>query len=476
MTREQPGHGGRQRDPVEEFFAAHRVQVSDEPADEVTWQRIRDERRRARSGRRGAWTGALVASAAALALVVGPSLLPTADDPDVAGPGPSASEPVGPSSADDQGLPSPTAEDPTGESVPDPVVTTGQPDGALPADGRFADITTADSEPGTDSGMRYAVVMHPCETSGWCSVLADSPDGGGTWAPRADLEELGMVHRVLFTDHGRGWVWGDKAPLWTTTDGGRTWSVVDTGADYVADLSVQGDQLLATTWTYQECATGPCDLPSGSAVLTDPTDTTWTDDVAQELGPVVRAWLLDSGDVRYVLATPGDGAGVTVLRLQEGVLESTATLEECGAGPVAVTAAGGPGAGGVGWNTGLSALCDDDRGLSLRFSPNSGRTWEPANITVPSFVLGEQPPQLASVESGHLLLIGEGNYTVTTDGGQTWSDEAFLPDADAAPERLELTMFGDLIAYPTDDQASADLGYWRSEDRGLTWEVVPLHD
>lgn len=481
MTSQQPGPGGRGQDPVEEFFAARRAQVRDEPADEVAWERIREGRRRARSGRRGAWTGGLVAAAAALAVVVGPSLLPTTEEPDVAGPAHSSSEPAGPadpSATEPADQPTSDPETPTDEETPEPlVVTTEAPGGGLPADGRFTDVTTADPEPGADTGVRFAVVLRPCDSQGWCSVLASSDDGGASWAPRADLEQLGMVHRVLFIDHERGWVWGDKASPWATTDGGRTWNAVDTGADYLADLSVQGDQLLATTLTYHGCAgesTGTCGLPSGSVVLTDPTDFFWGDDVVHDLGQVEQARTLDSGDVRYVVAGTGERDGVIVLRLQDSVLESTATLDACGPGPVAVTASGSPDEGGVGWSTALYALCDDERGLALHSSPNSGRTWEPANATVPSFVLGEQPPLLASVGTGHLLLIGEGNYTVTTDGGQTWSAEAFLPGADGRPERLEVTMLGDLIAYPTPEQATPGLAYWRSGDGGLTWETVDL--
>lgn len=465
MNGRQQGRGGRGEDPVEEFFAAHRAQVRDEPADDLTWHRIRETRQRARSGRRGAWTGALVAAAAALAIVVGPSLLPDADAPDVAGPATTSGDPTG-SSETPTGTASGT---PTDESVADPlVVMTDVPEGELPGDGRFTDVTTADPESTTDSGVRYAVVMHPCDSNGWCSVLAASADGGITWAPHSDLEQLGMVHRVLFTDHERGWAWGDKADLWATTDGGRTWSAVDTGADYVADLAVQGDELLAVTGTYDECTEAPCELSSGSVLLTDPTDIGWTDDVVAELGPVDRATIIGAGDGRYVVAH-GEGDRVTsVLRLQDGRLEPTAALSECAGGPVAITASSDD-------PDHLWALCDDDRGLALQETDNGARTWSPANLTVPSFVLGEQPPLLASTGADQLLLIGEGNYAVTTDGAQTWSAEAFLPGADARPERLEVTMFGEVIAHPTQEQATADLAYWRSGDGGVTWETVGPH-
>ncbi|QDO88450.1 hypothetical protein FNH13_08940 [Ornithinimicrobium ciconiae] len=454
---QRPGDDGRpgeaRHDPVEEFFAAHRAQVRDEPADEVTWQRIRDGRRRASSPRRGAVAGAIVAAAAALAVVFGPGLLPDAAPPDLAGPPPGSTEPA--------------SGDPSGPEQPQ-TVTTEIPEGTLASDGRFADVTTADPDPGVDTGVRRAVVTRPCDTNGWCSVLATSDDGGLTWAPSADLAELGMVDRVLFVDHERGWVWGGKAPLWATVDGGRSWTQVDVGGDTVDDISVWEDVLLATTLVDDPgTCTSAADCPqvSGAAVLTDPADRDWTDDPVTALGPVGRAAVIGAGNERYVLAH-GDGALVTsLLRLQDGRLESTAAVSSCGGGPVAVTASADDPAH-------LWALCDDERGLALQQSSNGARTWLPTNLTVPSFVLGERAPLMASTHADHLLLVGEGNYALTTDGGQTWSTEEFLPGAQARPERLEVTMFGEVIAYPTADQASPELALWRSGDGGRTWETV----
>lgn len=465
MTCQQPGTGGGEKDPVQEFFAAHRAQVREEPADDLTWQRIREGHQRGGRANRGVWAGGLVAAAAALAIVVGPSLLPDADVPDLAGPEPSLTGPAT-SPTPDPGHPSSTA--PTTDPVEKPrVVTTDVPEAGLPGDGRVTDLTTADPEPAQDTGVRYAVVMHECATSGWCSILATSEDAGLTWTPRADLEELGMVHQVLFTDHGRGWVWGDKAPTWATTDGGRTWTEVDTGDLQVVDLTVQGNQVLATTWDRGNCGTPPCHPASGSVIVTDPTDQGWADDVAADLGPVERAMISGTTAPRYVLARGESGHITSVLRFEDQQLESTAALSSCGPGPVAVTASAGA-------TEHVWALCDDDRGLVLHESDTGGRTWTPSNRTVPSFVLGEDPPLLAATNPDHLVLVGEGNYSVTTDGGQTWSAEAFLPGADARPERLEVTQFGEIIAYPTPEQASADLAFWRSGDGGQTWEAVPL--
>jgi len=487
---------GTGADPVEEFFAAHRAQVRDEQPDDLTWHRIREGGRRGRSSRRGAWGAGLVAAAAALAVVVGPSLLPDTGDPDLAGPQPSATDPAtgdpdlptGPLPTDDPTMgpddptsgpddptsgPEPTTDpdDPTGTDAPaGTTVTTPAPERELPEDSRFTDISTADPEPDTDTGVRYALVMEECPEDGFCAILARSVDGGLLWTPHADLRELGLVHRVLFADNGRGWVWGDKAPLWTTTDGGRTWTTIQVGDVSVQDVSVRDDELLATAlaWERSGCPQSNCPELLGTVVLTDPTDTDWRDDMVADLGRVHSADVLDTTGTRYVVTTTGAGIPVaSLLRLQDGALEPTAALTACDSGPVGIAAS-------VADPEHLWALCDDELGLALHETTNGGRAWMPVNVTVPTFVLGERAPLMSSVRADHLLLVGEGNHTLTMDGGQTWTEEAFLPGADARPERLLVTMFREIIALPTTDQASTDLAYWRSGEDGAAWEAVPV--
>lgn len=470
MTGQQPGRDPGERDIVEEFFAGHRAQVPDLPPDDLAWQRIRDGRRD-RPGRRGAWTGGLVAAAAALAVVFGPAVLPDPDTPDLAGPQPSPEEP---SVAATGPLPTPDVTgDPVAPTSDSPGATTGDaaqtaatpvPEGELSEDSWFSDTTTASPDPEADSGVRFGLAGQGCAGDGFCAVLVRSDDGGLSWSPHADLTQLGPVDRVLFADASRGWVWGAKSALWTTTDGGATWSTVRTGASRVLDVSVRDDILLATTANDGPCATAPCALPTTALVLADPTDTDWTDDVARDLGPAGRAELLDSDTERYVAVSDEAGRVSSLLRLQGDRFETTAPLPMCDPGPVAVAASITDGAQ-------LFALCDDQAGLALQESSNGGRTWAPLNLTVPSFVLGERPPLLASADQEHLVLVGEGNYTVTTDGGQTWSGEAFLPGADSRPAAIEATP-SDVLVYPTPDQAGSDLGLWRSTDRGATWEAV----
>ena len=473
-----------EQDPVEEFFAAHRAQVHEEPADDLTWQRIRDGRRRGGSRRRGAWAGGLLAAAAALAVVFGPGLLPDAVEPDLAGPQPSVTEPAtgDPSPADapptewPTGSTGPTSADgttgPTGTDDPDEpqTVTTPVPE-QLPEGGRLTDVSLADPESGTDAGGRYALVMEECPANGFCAMLLTSEDGGTDWEPQADLRELGLVHRIFFADQRRGWVWGDKAPVWATTDGGRTWTQILVDGDAVEEVSVQGDALLAVTVTYesQTCTSSDCPVVFGQVVLTDPADTDWRDNGFQDLGAIQEAELLAAGDTLYVVARQVSSGPVTrLLRLQDDQLESTADLMGCGAGPVAVTLSTQD-------PQHLWALCDHERGLALHESENGGRTWSPTNVTAPSFVLGERAPLLVSTAADHLLLIGEGNYAVTTDGGETWSSEDFLPGAEARPERLQVVRSGEVIAYPAATQASTDLAYWSSTDGGTSWAVVGLN-
>lgn len=477
------GPEGPDRDgpgPVEDFFAAHRAQVREEPADELTWQRIRDGRRRESPRRSGAWAGGLVAAAAALAVVFGPSLIPDADVPDAAGPatstGPSATEPAAtdPSTTDpstmdpsttDPSTTDPTQTEPTGTDSSTNSVTTPIPEGEIPVGSWFTDITSADPEPLTDSGVRFGIVEGTCPTTGHCSMLVTSGDGGLLWLPAADLSALGPVDRVQFVDNTRGWVWGAEAGVWATTNGGGTWTPVSFAGDRVLDLSVRDDTLVALSASDVACVSAPCESSLLGAV-TDPLASNWIDG-ANALGSAQDAAVQEAGSATYVMATSASDV-VEGLRLQEGQLETMAGLTACGAGPVGIT-------GSQQDPDHLWALCNDEAGLALQESDNGGRTWLPSNLTVPSFVLGERPPLMSSTAADQLLLIGAGNYAVTTDGGASWSEEAFLPGATSAPDSLELTQLGDVIVYPTPEQAGADLGYWQSVDGGATWEVMTAH-
>lgn len=469
-------------DPVAQFFATHRAQVRDEPADDLTWQRITSGHRQSRRHTRQAWGAGLVAAVAAAAVVLGPGLLPDATPP-VTGPASTSNTPAN------------TAEEPTGDlptGGPE-AITAPIPQGELPQDGRLVSISPAGQNPSVDSGVRFALVSHPCAGQGQCATLADSVDGGLTLAPRADLSALGDVDRVLFVDSHRGWVWGAGTTTWLTEDGGTTWSPVDTGNRQVLDISVRDNELLATT-RGTDCTNAACTGTQGALIRTDPLDLDWSDNVIADLGPVDQANILDAGDSRYLVTAGEQGSPLSVSRLQDAALESTATPTDCGSGPVAVTVAGprtvvransSPTTDtGTSTNTGTSAdqatdttlyaLCDDVQGLSLRTSNNGGRTWSPSADIVPSFVLGEQPSLIASSAPDHVLLIGDGNYTTSLDGGASWSPEAMLPGATGRPDRVEVDLFGDVILYPSAEQAGTDLAYWRSGDWGTTWEEVPL--
>lgn len=468
MTDQQPRPGGGGPDPVEEFFAAHRAQVRDEVADDLTWQRIRDGRRSTGSARRGAWAGVMVAAAAALAVVVGPSLLPDAREPDLAGPSPSVTDPAdgpGPTGTDEPvGTPTDDVDTPPEvEDVVDPATAdTPAPEGGMPDNPWFTDITAA---PALGDDGRFGIVVENCAANAFCPVLVASSDGGSTWEARADLLRLGLVDRVIFTHADRGWAWGSKAPLWSTTDGGASWTAVQIPGNRVLDLSVRDDGVLATVARDVACTGSPCSEPDLRAVLAGPEDRDWRDDVAADLGQGTTAPVLETGGTRYVGVLGADERARTLFRLQNGVLESTAAASDCGSGPAAVAAS---------WADPdrLVALCDDVRGLAMQQSDTGGRTWLATNRTVPSFVLGERAPLMVSVDAGHVLLVGEGNYAVTADDGQTWSAETFLPEALARPERLEVTAAGEIVAFPSFEQGGDGLGAWLSTDGGLTWEIV----
>src|SRR5690606_985324 len=158
---------------------------------------------------------------------LGPSLLPDADRPDVAGP-PNQEMP----SVDATG-PLPSSE---ATESPDQLVTAPVPDGEIPERAWFTDTTTADPGADTDSGGGFGLGARAGRAEGSGAPVVRSADGGLSWVLRAGLEQLGLVGRVMFTAPRRGWAWGAKSPLWGTTDGGATWSTIPTGASRVLDV------------------------------------------------------------------------------------------------------------------------------------------------------------------------------------------------------------------------------------------------
>jgi hypothetical protein len=94
-----------------------------------------------------------------------------------------------------------------------------------------------------------------------CTSIARTNDAGQTWQGGPAPDTTGPngatgVSAVRFLNATYGWAFGPE--LWATSDGGTTWSKVDTGAARVTDLETSGGRAYAL-W-----ANG-CSTPSGAS-------------------------------------------------------------------------------------------------------------------------------------------------------------------------------------------------------------------
>ena len=71
----------------------------------------------------------------------------------------------------------------------------------------------------------------PCGTTGTCTTIVETTDGGRTFM-RIAAPPTAHVSNIRFADANDGYAFGPQ--LWTTHDGGKTWSEADLGAGELA--------------------------------------------------------------------------------------------------------------------------------------------------------------------------------------------------------------------------------------------------
>ena len=160
-----------------------------------------------------------------------------------------------------------------GGSVAAPPASTAAPTNAATTSLSVAPTSAAVSLAGfkpasvtfVSASQGFVLGVVPCAT-GSCPVLASTSNAGATWAirgaaPGAVTGPSPAISKVRFATKNDGWAFGPQ--LWSTHDGGRTWShqeapgpVSDVeasgGVAYVLDAScgtppcIQGDRLLQT--------------------------------------------------------------------------------------------------------------------------------------------------------------------------------------------------------------------------------------
>lgn len=446
---------------VEEFFAARQMDLVEQPADDLTWQRITDRHRRATRGPR--WARRSGAAAAAAAIVVGGYLAWPQAEPQTAPP--SATTPT-PSPS-----PGPT-EDPVTEDL------WGETPDTVPAD--FS--VTRLSDAGEGHVFATGGYGSECNDDAACAALITSGDGGVTWEPVADLVNY-WIDRVEFADDQTGYGWSSSgATLSLTLDGGRIWEEGTLPAERVWDVAVREDRVVVLAGTGCDSA-GRCD---GLAVAQAPVGQL---PVAGDLvtgaaeGPFEGASLALSPSETFVVgerasepATSGESAqdgdlDLVVERWQDERFESVAEPPECAA-PLAFAAAADTDDVFLACRVAGSAGTPSPE-VTLVSSRTGGRTWGGSGQV---YAVPPGPIRVVASDADHLTVVTPDGALVSTDGGQNLMEPTGNPPT-TSPDLAGLTAEpgGVLRAWQGGlVEQVIDPGYWESTDRGRSWGWVDL--
>jgi hypothetical protein len=293
---------GNERDPLDDWLER---EVQPLPPPPGTFELIRKRARRRKAGRLAATVTSAAAVAvlatvgvpAALSLHLGPSATGTqvangrqdSSATSSAGTTPPAGSSTAASSASPRSTPSGTSESTSPAQSP--------AGGPVPANFQPTSITFVSSTSGWAIGQAGTPGQCANTVPTICTSIVRTTDSGQTWrgipAPATN-----QVRGIRFLDGVNGWAYGPD--LWSTHDGGATWTQVQTGGQQVIDLETAGSEAFAL---FANCpaATGGSaqDCTSYSLKTTGDKDDDWAD-----VGPATSD-LPDSRDATPAIVLSG---------------------------------------------------------------------------------------------------------------------------------------------------------------------------
>lgn len=344
-----------------------------------------------------------------------------------------------------------------------PASSATSPAGASAVPSSFAPRSVTFVSP--DEGFVLGSV--PCP-SGACAALARTADAGRTWTsvaapattispptPDAALGEAG-IGGIRFADAADGWGFGPD--LWSTHDGGRTWTRIDRSAvgGRVLALGTAG----GTTHLVVDDGQGRFLVVTSPATRDDFRATGVALPVGA--GPVPELQLVLSGDAGWVLQN--DRTVVNGARLRGGTWSAWTPVCADVVGPAYLAASSA---------TDLVAACDvglwaDPKGGHLYLSRDGGTTAAEAGTKIPVALSGS----IASGSSGTVVVSGTTDagsvLEGTFDGGTTWSKVLDLGDAQAVDLGFTTPDQGVVVAV----EPSGAARFFMTRDGGRTWSAV----
>jgi hypothetical protein len=364
-----------------------------------------------------------------------------------------------------------------------PTATTAAP-APVPANFAATSVTFVGVNTGWVIGQ--AGVPGHCATS-YCTSLARTDDAGQTWhgvpAPLTGAPSGATgVGQIRFLDTTNGWAFGPE--LFSTHNGGGTWTQVDTGGLRVTDVETVGDRAFAIFGSCSGTGASFAAQCTRFSLYSSPADTDdWKpvagmSDLSAELANVVPTEVAAPALVLtptkgYVLAADGT--------LYGGAVGGSGSWQQIDTTPAAMAGCepgqsqnGQPahvlfGAASV---SSLVLVCGTPAapgGATVFTSADGGKAW--AQV---SHLSGVAATGVAAQPGGAIIVATTEGLEVTQNGGTSWQLTEAAPTGPVGGfSWVGLTNSEQGVAVPADPAQHA---VWFTHDSGRVWEVSPIKD
>ncbi|HEY2280641.1 MAG TPA: hypothetical protein VGI00_19965 [Streptosporangiaceae bacterium] len=366
-------------------------------------------------------------------------------------------------------------------AAPDTVAPTATP-APVPANFQATSVTFVGVNTGWVIGQ--AGVPGHCATV-YCTSVARTNDAGQTWsgghAPMTGAPSGATgVGQIRFLNTTNGWTFGPE--LFSTHDGGGTWTQVNTGGLRVTDLETVGDRAFAI---FGSCAgTGSSfaaqctrfSLYSSPANTDDWQPVAGMSDLSAELANVTPTQVAAPALVLtptkgYVLAANGT--------LYGGAVDGSGTWRQIDSIPAATAGCEpGPSQNGQPAHLLLGAASVSDLvlacgtpaapgGATVFTSADGGTAWQQAG-----HLSGVSATGVAAQPGGEIIMATTGGLEVSQNGGASWQRAEAAPTGPAGGfSWVGLTSSEQGVAVPADPAQHA---VWFTHDGGRTWGVSAI--
>ena len=299
-------------------------------------------------------------------------------------------------------------------------------------------------------------------------ALVATDNGGRTWKQLATPNigsvpssgviwfYLGGKVEVRFLNRQRGWYLQD-GQLWTTGNGGSTWSLTKT-TGLVTDLTTAGDD----AWILTTHCPSPVQLSCSILKLSrwTPTDQTWI--------PVTKSFSSGRASPTDISLTPADSSVYISARGGEYRVATNGAV-------TSVSTACRP-IRGLTANqlVGICNVGDDASAVTFAVSADNGRHWTPT-VGGPPHSPGRLDRSGAALTNGTGIIwyvVGGATLWRTTTSGKAWV-HVYQTPAGSTDELYPLLFASPSTGY-MGESGSAGARLLKTTDGGLTWNTVPV--